>query len=59
MPKKNTCVSANPTDPVFFVTTLQFLLPSRKKNKKIFIPKDPKMFQKIGQKKKKMSELQN
>ena len=31
--------------------TLQFLLPSRKKyNKEIFIPTDPKMFQKIRQK---------
>ena len=48
--KKKTCVSTNPTDPVFLVLTLQFLLPSRKKNEKIFIPNDPKMFQKIGQK---------
>ena len=30
---KNTCVSANPTDPVFFVPLLHFLLPSRKKIK--------------------------
>ena len=32
----------------FFVPTLQFLWPSRK-NKKIFIPTDPNIFQKIGQ----------
>ena len=60
---KNTRVFTNPTDLVFFVPTLQFLLPSRKtNNKKIFIPTDPKMFQKIRQKskkKKKMSELLN
>ena len=36
----------------FFVPTLQFLLPSRK-YKKIFIPTDPKMYQKIRQKFKK------
>ena len=42
----------------FFVPTLQFLLPSRK-NKNKFIPTDPKMFQKIGQKALKLSELLN
>ena len=47
---KNTCVSANPTDPVFFVPILQFLLSSRKKkNKKIFMPTDPNIFQKTRQ----------
>ena len=44
---KNICVSANP---VFFsVPTLQFLLPSRQKNKKIFMPTDPNIFQETQQ----------
>ena len=48
--KKNTCVSTNLTNTIFCA---EFLLPSRKKKKKKFIPTDHNMFQKIGQKLKK------
>ena len=56
---KNICVSANPTDPVFvfcFCADLAIFMAFQKK-KKIFIPTDPNIFQKIGQTTLKMSEL--
>ena len=65
--KNISCVSVNPTDSVLCRPCNFYCLPE--KNKKTFIPTDPKMFQKIGQKKKKKikkkkkkekpSELQN
>ena len=54
---KNTRVSTNPTDPIFFCADPAIYIAFQKKNKKIFIPTDPKMFQKIGQDALKMSEL--
>ena len=57
---KNIPVSANPTDPVFVLCRpCNFYGLPEKKNKKIFIPTDPNIFQKIGQTTLKMSELQN
>ena len=65
---KNTCVSVNPTDPVFFffffffffcADPAIFIAFQKRKSKTIFIPTNPKMFQKIGQKSLKMPELQN
>ena len=46
--KRNTCVSTNPTNPVFFFCADTAIF--TEENKKIFIPTDPKVFQKIIQK---------
>ena len=61
-PKRNTCVSANPTDPVYLCRPCNlYCLPEKKKkkkyiyiyiyinNKKIFVPIDPNIFQETGQ----------
>ena len=47
--KKKTRVSTNSTAPGFCANPA-ILIAFQKKNEKIFIPTDPKMFQKIGQK---------
>ena len=44
---KNSCVSANPTDPDCFVPTMQCFA-ILKENKKMFIPTDPWNFQVNG-----------
>ena len=56
--QKKPGVSTKPTDPAYLCRPYNFYCLAEK-NKKIFIPTDPKMFQKIGQKALKMSELLN